>query len=62
MMDYRDIVDYVLAVFQKKRRLQPIAEDEGIGIGEIVQKANNNKVVAEDVAGTCTIRDKFPLI
>lgn len=52
MLDYRDIVDYVLTVFHKKR-LQPISEDEAIGISDIVHKATAGEAVpAEAIAGT----------
>ena len=43
MLDYRDIVDYVLLVFQKKT-LDPISEEESIEISEIVQKIANSKI------------------
>lgn len=55
MLDYRDIVDYVLAVFHKKR-LQPISEDEVIGINEIVHKATMGETVAtEAIVGTLLV-------
>lgn len=38
MLDYRDIVDYVLLVF-KKKHLSPIPEDQEWGISEIIEKA-----------------------
>lgn len=44
MLDYRDIVDYVLTVFHKKH-LQPISEDEAIGISDIVHKATAGETV-----------------
>ena len=51
MLDYRDIVDYVLTVFHKKR-LQPISEDEAIGISDIVHKATAGETVpAEAIVG-----------
>lgn len=51
MLDYRDIVDYVLLVFQKKT-LEPISEEESIEISEIVEKAQSgNKVSAQAVSG-----------
>ena len=51
MLDYRDIVDYVLTVFYKKK-LQPISEDEVIGIHDIVHKASMGQTVAaEAIAG-----------
>lgn len=51
MLDYRDIVDYVLTVFHK-RRLQPISEDEAIGISDIVHKATAGETVpAEAIVG-----------
>jgi hypothetical protein len=45
MLDYRDIVDYVLTVFHKKK-LQPISEDEVVGINEIVHKATMGETVS----------------
>lgn len=59
MLDYRDIVDYVLLVFQKKT-LNPISEEESIEISEIVQKAQSGaKVSAQAVSGknsgVCTL-------
>jgi len=51
MLDYRDIVDYVLTVFHKKK-LQPISEDEVIGINEIVHRATMGEPIpAEAIAG-----------
>ena len=51
MLDYRDIVEYVLLVFQKKT-LDPISEEESIEISEIVQKAQcGAKVSAQAVSG-----------
>ena len=51
MLDYRDIVDYVLLVFQKKT-LDPISEEESIEISDIVQKAQSGaKVSAQAVSG-----------
>lgn len=51
MLDYRDIVDYVLLVFNKKT-LDPISEEESIEISEIVQKAQSGaKVSAQAVSG-----------
>ena len=52
MLDFRDIVDYVLVVFQKKR-LQPIVEDETIGIDDIVHKAAaGENIPIEALAGS----------
>lgn len=54
MLDYRDIVDYVLFVFQKKT-LEPISEEESIEISNIVQKAQSGaKVSAQAVSGRNT--------
>lgn len=47
MLDYRDIVDYVLTVFHKKR-LEPISEDEVIGIADIVHKAMAGEAVTTE--------------
>lgn len=47
MLDYRDIVDYVLTVFHKKR-LQPISEDEAIGISDIVQRATAGEAIPSE--------------
>lgn len=44
MLDYRDIVDYVLTVFHKKQ-LEPISEDEVIGIRDIVNRASMGQAV-----------------
>ena len=44
MLDFRDIVDYVLTVFRKKR-LQPISEDEAIGISEIIHRATSGESI-----------------
>lgn len=52
MLDYRDIVDYVLVVF-KKKQLTPIKEDEEWSISEIIEKAaTGEKVPAKAVVGT----------
>jgi hypothetical protein len=52
MLDYRDIVDYVLTVFHKKH-LQPISEDEVVGFHEIVHKATMGAPVsAQLIVGT----------
>jgi len=52
MLDYRDIVDYVLVVFRKKQ-LSPIKEDEVMSITEIVDRAaTGEKVPAKAVVGT----------
>lgn len=51
MLDYRDIVDYVLLVFQKKT-LEPISEEESLEISDIVKKAQSGgKVSAQAVSG-----------
>lgn len=51
MFDYRDIVDFVLLVFHKKK-LSPISEDTTLGITEIVNKAiSGEKVDMNDAAG-----------
>lgn len=51
MLDYRDIVDYVLLVFQKKT-LEPISEEESLEIADIVEKAQSGvKVSAQAVSG-----------
>lgn len=42
MLDYRDIVDYVLYVF-KKKKLTPIPEDQVWGISEIIEKAQSGE-------------------
>jgi CBS domain-containing protein len=52
MLDFRDIVDYVLTVFRKKC-LQPISEDEAIGISEIIHRATSGESIpAEAIVGT----------
>lgn len=52
MLDYRDIVDYVLLVFQKKP-LSPISEEESVEIAQIVERAQSGaKVSAQAVSGT----------
>lgn len=54
MLDYRDIVDYVLLVFQRKS-LDPISEEESMEISEIVEKAQSGaKVSAQAVSGKCS--------
>lgn len=51
MLDYRDIVDYVLLVFRKKS-LEPISEEESLEIAQIVEKAQSGgKVSAQAVSG-----------
>ena len=55
MLDYRDIVDYVLLVFQKKT-LEPISEEESLEIADIVEKAQSGvKVSAQAVSGNILI-------
>lgn len=57
MLDFRDIVDYVLTVFHKKR-LTPISEEETIGISEIVQRATSGESIpTEAIVG---IHKPFP--
>lgn len=64
MLDYRDIVDYVLTVFHKKK-LQPISEDEVVGINEIVHRATMGEPIpAEAIVGRLghlVIRGKYIL-
>lgn len=51
MLDYRDIVDYVLVVF-KKKQLMTIDEDKEWSITDIVEKAaTGEKVPASAVVG-----------
>lgn len=51
MLDYRDIVDYVLLVFNKKS-LSPISEEESLEIAQIVEKAQAGEAVtAQAVSG-----------
>ena len=51
MLDYRDIVDYVLLVFHKKS-LSPISEEESLEIAQIVEKAQaGESVTAQAVSG-----------
>lgn len=51
MLDYRDIVDYVLIVF-KKKQLMTIEEDKEWSITDIVEKAaTGEKVPASAVVG-----------
>lgn len=51
MLDYRDIVDYVLIVFNKKK-LPPIQEDEVWGILEIMEKVDTGEPLsAQSVSG-----------
>lgn len=58
MLDYRDIVDYVLTVFHKKRT-QPIAEDEMIGISEIVQRATAGESIPAEVIVDLSRKNPF---
>lgn len=44
MLDYRDIVDFVLTVFHKKK-MEPISEDEAIGISDIVHRATAGETI-----------------
>lgn len=55
MLDYRDIVDYVLLVFHKKS-LSPISEEESLEIAQIVEKAQaGESVTAQAVSGNWRI-------
>ncbi len=52
MLDYRDIVDYVLIVF-KKKQLDTIDEDKEWSISDIIEKAaTGESVPAKAVVGT----------
>lgn len=52
MLDYRDIVDYVLLVFRKKN-MAPLNEGESIEIAHIVNEARSGgSVTAQAVSGT----------
>lgn len=70
MLDYRDIVDFVLLVFHRKRHLDPISENDAtVGIREIVHSATTGqRVPAKAVSGisnrrsflqTCRTRIRF---
>lgn len=51
MFDYRDIVDYVLLVFRRKK-LSPVNEGESLEISHIIDEARSGgQVNAQAVAG-----------
>jgi hypothetical protein len=51
LLDYRDIVDYVLLVFRKKTAA-PLNEEESVEIAHIVEAAQNGSPVsAQAVSG-----------
>jgi hypothetical protein len=53
MLDYRDIVDFVLTVFHKKR-MEPITENESVGISDIVHRATAGETIpTEAIVGKC---------
>lgn len=55
MLDYRDIVDYVLVVF-KKKHLESIDEEKEWSITEIVERAASGEAVpAKVVVGTLLV-------
>ena len=58
MLDYRDIVDYVLTVFHKKR-CHPVSEDEAIGISEIVNKATAGESVPTEAIVDLSRKNPF---
>lgn len=58
MLDYRDIVDYVLVVF-KKKRLQPIPEDEVWGIAEIIEKASIGEPISAQAVVDLSHKNPF---
>ena len=58
MFDYRDIVEFVLTAFQKKK-LEPIAEDEVLGIGEIVRRASAGESVTAEAIVDLSRRNPF---
>ncbi len=51
MFDFRDMVEYILIVFQKKR-LEPIDEEEAVEIKSIMKKAMEGEpILLKQVAG-----------
>lgn len=58
MLDYRDIVDFVLIVFRKKR-LDTLLEDESMGIVEIMDKATEGEKVPAEAVSDLSRKNPF---
>lgn len=58
MLDFRDIVDYVLTVFHKKR-MEPITEDEAIGISDIVHRATAGEAIPTEAIVDLSRKNPF---
>lgn len=58
MLDYRDIVDYVLVVF-KKKRLEAIPENEVWSISDIVERASLGEPISAQAVSDLSHKNPF---